>query len=77
MSVIKYFTDSIQELTDPVDVLHSAGGEVVVQYEVDSFEVNSSGQQSCADQHPNLSGAETVHYVFPLGEKNRAAKEDD
>lgn len=52
--------------TDPVDVLHSAGGEVVVQDEVDAFEVDSSGEQSCADQDPNLPRAEAVHYVVPL-----------
>lgn len=58
------------KLTDSMDVLHSAGGEVVVQHKVDSFEVDSSGEQSCANQHPNLTGAETVHYVVPLKQKS-------
>lgn len=49
-----------------MDVLHRAGGEVVVQHEVDSFEIDSSGEQSRADQHPNLTGPETAHYVVPL-----------
>lgn len=52
-----------------MDVLHSAGGEVVIQHEIDSFEVDSSGQQSCADQHPNFSGPETVHDVVSLKHK--------
>lgn len=55
-----------QALTDAVDVLHSAGGEVVVEHDVDAFEVDSSGQQRRADQHPNLPGAETVHHVVSL-----------
>lgn len=49
-----------------MDVLHSAGGEVVVQHEVDSFEVDSSGEQSRADQYPNLTRAKAVDYVVPL-----------
>lgn len=52
-----------------MDVLHRAGGEVIVQHEVDSFEVDSSGEQSCADQYPNLTRAETAHYVVPLEEE--------
>ena len=49
-----------------MDVLHRAGGEVVVQHQIDPFEVDSSGEQSRADQHPNLTGAEAVHDVVPL-----------
>lgn len=53
-----------------MDVLHGAGGEVVVKHEVDSFEVDSSGQQSRADQYPNLTRTKTVHYVVPLKKKS-------
>lgn len=65
------------KLTDSVDVLHSAGGEVVVQHEVDSFEVDSSGEQSRADQHPNLTRAKTAHYVVPLKQNKTATGEED
>lgn len=41
--------DKWQALTDAVDVFHSAGGEVVVQHDVDAFEVNSSSKQRRAD----------------------------
>lgn len=54
-----------------MDVLHSAGREVVVEYEVYAFEVNSSGKQSGADQHPNLPGAETVHHVVSLTHRSK------
>lgn len=49
-----------------MNIFHSAGGEVVVHYEVDSFEIDSSGEQSCANQHPNLPGSKTVHHVVSL-----------
>lgn len=65
------------KLTDSVDVLHSAGGEVVVQHEVDSFEVDSSGEQSRADQYPNLTRAKTVHYVVPLKQNTKATGEEE
>lgn len=58
------------KLTNSVDVLYSAGGEVVVQHKVNSFKVDSSGEQSRADQHPNLTRAKTIHYVVPLKEKS-------
>lgn len=58
-------------LTYSVDVLHSTGGEVVVEYKVDAFKVDSSGEQRRADQHPNLTGAETVDNVVPLNQRNR------
>lgn len=44
----------LTRLTDSVDVLNGTGGEVVVKYKIDSFEVDTSGKQSCADQNPNL-----------------------
>lgn len=53
-----------------MDVLHGAGGEVIIQHEVDSFEVDSSGEQSRADQYPDLTGAETAHYIVPLKQKS-------
>lgn len=33
-----------QALTDTVDVFHSAGGEIVVEHNVDAFEIDSSGE---------------------------------
>lgn len=59
------------QLTDAVDVLHRAGGEVIVEHDVDAFEVDSSGKQSCADQNPDLPGAKTVHHVVPLKQEHQ------
>ena len=68
--VKSFVRDRLQrELTNAVDVLHGAGREVVVQNQVDSFEVDSSGQKSGADQHPDIARAETSHHVVPLAEK--------
>lgn len=58
-------------LTDAVDVLHRAGGEVIVEHDVDTFEVDSSGEQSRADQNPDLPRAETVHHVVPLKQEHQ------
>lgn len=44
----------LTRLTDSVDVLNGTGGEVVVEYKIDSLEVDTSGKQSRADQNPNL-----------------------
>lgn len=66
-----------QALTDAVDVFHSAGGEVVVEHDVDAFEVDSSGQQRRADQHPNLPGAETVHHVVSLERRRQSGQKQD
>lgn len=66
-----------QALTDAVDVFHSAGGEVVVEHDVDAFEVDSSGQQRRADQHPNLPGAETVHHVVSLERRRRSGQRQE
>lgn len=44
----------LARLTDSVDVLNGTGGEVVVKYQIDSLEVDTSGKQSRADQNPNL-----------------------
>lgn len=52
-----------------MDVLNSAGGEVVVQHKVNSFKVDSSGEQGRADQHPNLTWAKTIYYIVPLKDK--------
>ena len=52
-----------------MDVLHGAGWEVVVQNQIDSFEVDSSSQDSSADQHPYIAWAETLHHIVPLAEK--------
>lgn len=62
------------ELTNSVDVLYSAGGEVVVQHKVNSFEVDSSGEQGRADQHPNLTRPKTIYYIVPLKEKKPQMK---
>lgn len=64
------------ELTDSVDVLHGAGWEVVVQHEVDPFEVDSSGEQSRADQYPNLTRAKTVDHVVPLKQKHSSHRQE-
>lgn len=57
-----------------MDVFYCAGGEVIVQDDVDSFEINSSGQQSRADQHPNFTRAETVHNIVSLEQKTHTKK---
>lgn len=56
-------------LTDPVDVVHSSGGKVVVDNQVDALEVDSTRQQSRADQHPDLPRTETAHNIVPLRHK--------
>lgn len=60
--------------TDAVDVFHRAGGEVIVEHDVDAFEVDSSGEQSRADQNPDLPRAETVHHVVPLKQEHQWAQ---
>lgn len=61
--------------TDSVDVLHGAGGEVIIQHQVHSFEVDSSGKQSRTNQHPNLTGAEAVHHVVPLKHRSQSGRQ--
>ena len=40
---------------DPMDVTDSRGRKVVVDDQVDAFEVNPPAQQLGADQHPHLA----------------------
>lgn len=49
-----------------MDVLHSARRKVIVQHQVYSFKVDSSGEQSRTDQHPDVTRAKTVHYIVSL-----------
>lgn len=49
-----------------MDVLDGSSWEVVVDDEVDAFEVNSSSQKSSADQHPDLPWTETGNNIVSL-----------
>ena len=49
-----------------MDVADGAAGEVVVDDEVDSLQVNASPHQLCADEHPDVAGTEAAHRVVTL-----------
>lgn len=49
-----------------MDVFHSSGREVIVDNKVDALEVNPTGQESSADQHPDLPRTEAAHNIVPL-----------
>lgn len=49
-----------------MDVLDSSGWEVVVDDQVDALEVNTTGQKSSADQHPDLPRTETGNNIVSL-----------
>lgn len=67
---------SYNRLTDAVDVFHSSGREVVVDNQVDTLEVNPTGHESSAEQHPDLPRTETVYNIVPLmRDKERTVKE--
>ena len=54
------------QLTDSVDVADGGGGEVVVDDQVDAFEVNTSTHQLCTHQHPHLALHEAAYCVVTL-----------
>lgn len=56
----------MDSLTDSVDVLHGTGGKVIVKYKINSLEVDASGEQSRANQNPNLPWTKTVDNVVSL-----------
>ena len=51
---------------DPVDVVLSVGGQVVVDDERDLLDVDTSGQQVGGDQDTGRPGAELPHDDVPL-----------
>ncbi len=59
-----------------MDVFHSSGREVVVDNQVDTLEVNPTGHESSADQHPDLPRTETAHNIVPLMRQKRPVKEN-
>ena len=52
-----------------MDVFHRAGREVVVQHQVDTLKVDTSGQQGRTDQHPDITRPETTDHVVSLEKK--------
>lgn len=49
-----------------MNIAHDTLREVIVNYAVDCFEVNSSAHKICADKNPNLSHPEILHDLISL-----------
>lgn len=49
-----------------MNVRHKTGREVVIDHQVDSFKVDTSGHELSADQYPDLLGTECLNTLLPL-----------